>query len=238
METVSTHSRPKAAGLIYLSASLRPLFQHTAARRRLGQDQDERRIFFCFNTQPPEGGWRKLSANVTSNRGFNTQPPEGGWSDTKRVRYLAVQFQHTAARRRLGQRRIWFQILTRFQHTAARRRLETPSVWKTFSGLFQHTAARRRLVSDVTRFRREIQFQHTAARRRLVNISCNFVITFRFQHTAARRRLGLRSASTVPVTIVSTHSRPKAAGNVDDYAKSQGYVSTHSRPKAAGNLRK
>ena len=79
METVSTHSRPKAAGLIYLSASLRPLFQHTAARRRLGQDQDERRIFFCFNTQPPEGGW-----------------------PFKRVSWIwQHRFQHTAARRRL-----------------------------------------------------------------------------------------------------------------------------------------
>ena len=35
-EAVSTHSRPKAAG--------RPLFY--------GQQR-----FYCFNTQPPEGGW-------------------------------------------------------------------------------------------------------------------------------------------------------------------------------------
>jgi len=55
---VSTHSRPKAAGgsARALSFSMN-LFQHTAARRRLGT------AFFilpatdCFNTQPPEGGW-------------------------------------------------------------------------------------------------------------------------------------------------------------------------------------
>ena len=34
---------------------------------------------WCFNTQPPEGGWiaaRILPAELV---GFNTQPPEGGW---------------------------------------------------------------------------------------------------------------------------------------------------------------
>ena len=37
------------------------------------------------------------------------------------------------------------------------------------------------------------------------------------------------------VITVSTHSRPKAAGN-DALAKAQAeIVSTHSRPKAAGN---
>ncbi len=32
------------------------MFQHTAARRRLQQDQYCRTCFTCFNTQPPEGG--------------------------------------------------------------------------------------------------------------------------------------------------------------------------------------
>ena len=35
-------------------------------------------------------------------------------------------------------------------------------------------------------------------------------------------------------TTVSTHSRPKAAGNPVDFAKQKITVSTHSRPKAAG----
>ena len=33
---------------------------------------------------------------------FNTQPPEGGWIKLKKINGLAVRFQHTAARRRLG----------------------------------------------------------------------------------------------------------------------------------------
>ena len=50
-----------------------------------------------------------------------------------------------------------------------------------------------------------------------LNRGAQFFTFLTFQHTAARRRLGLRSASTVPVTIVSTHSRPKAAGVPDPF---------------------
>ena len=59
LEQVSTHSRPKAAGLaLYSPPPYCHLFQHTAARRRLGlaikpfSPSSSR-----FNTQPPEGGW-------------------------------------------------------------------------------------------------------------------------------------------------------------------------------------
>ena len=58
IKVVSTHSRPKAAGIHHCLYS----FQ-----------------FFCFNTQPPEGGWK----NNVFKEGKN------------------VTFQHTAARRRL-----------------------------------------------------------------------------------------------------------------------------------------
>ena len=33
------------------------LFQHAAARRRLGRVQTGSRVRTGFNTQPPEGGW-------------------------------------------------------------------------------------------------------------------------------------------------------------------------------------
>ena len=102
------------------------MFQHTAARRRLalaevcervaqfvsthsrpkaaGEDDGNTLIFIdvCFNTQPPEGGWKKniirhaIGKVSTHSRpkaagplrlwragrgiGFNTQPPEGGWN--------------------------------------------------------------------------------------------------------------------------------------------------------------
>ena len=57
-EPVSTHSRPKAAGVV-------PSFRQSTN--------------FCFNTQPPEGGWHDHRPNFTVN----------------------LWFQHTAARRRL-----------------------------------------------------------------------------------------------------------------------------------------
>ena len=34
---------------------------------------------FCFNTQPPEGGWAHYATAAVMGESFNTQPPEGGW---------------------------------------------------------------------------------------------------------------------------------------------------------------
>ena len=121
---VSTHSRPKAAGNAiqtntqtqagfqhtaarkrlasqYENRKADTLFQHTAARRRLGFWFSQSLFVVCFNTQPPEGGWKGLvpklldfevfqhtaarrrlelsNLSTTAQYGFNTQPPEGGW---------------------------------------------------------------------------------------------------------------------------------------------------------------
>ena len=100
-------------------------FQHTAARRRLGS-MPFLSVYFrvCFNTQPPEGGWRLPNIRQRVSCCFNTQPPEGGW-----VQYVDKYdgyrtFQHTAARRRLGALLFIFSCCKEFQHTAARRRLD------------------------------------------------------------------------------------------------------------------
>ena len=79
---VSTHSRPKAAGLVLQQHRMMTLFQHTAARRRLGLKKlstDEVKVQ-RFNTQPPEGGWYLIVNGTRYPNSFNTQPPEGGWS--------------------------------------------------------------------------------------------------------------------------------------------------------------
>ena len=55
-----------------------------------------------------------------------------------------------------------------------------------------------------------------------------------FQHTAARRRLDDYNIDDLPVLDVSTHSRPKAAGCLYYGTGVVIEVSTHSRPKAAG----
>ncbi len=167
--SVSTHSRPKAAGIVHLyrqcptdsfntqppeggwtngqaqasSSSafqhtaarrrlVKPLsdglkfvmFQHTAARRRLDGQHQKRHIHHCFNTQPPEGGWVQIFAvrpcrchvsthsrpkaagtlnlkSAVRSTSFNTQPPEGGWLSEQDIKFRVLEFQHTAARRRL-----------------------------------------------------------------------------------------------------------------------------------------
>ena len=76
-----------------------------------------------FNTQPPEGGWLSQTAPVITADGFNTQPPEGGWVVFMTKDGKCLLFQHTAARRRLGQRHSDDVEDVAFQHTAARRRL-------------------------------------------------------------------------------------------------------------------
>ena len=55
----------------------------------------------CFNSQPPEGGWK--NAYVTTGRTirFNSQPPEGGWQYLIDNAEQFGLFQLTAARRRL-----------------------------------------------------------------------------------------------------------------------------------------
>ena len=106
-QSVSTHSRPKAAGMV----------ETTRIQLR-----------YCFNTQPPEGGWACNHFFLRFVGSFNTQPPEGGWLPNGENEPLFFEFQHTAARRRL-------EIVSRLKHDLR---------------LFQHTAARRRLGLTAT----------------------------------------------------------------------------------------
>ena len=147
--SVSTHSRPKAAGRFYERCWLMgspAAFQHTAARRRLVGFGS----YFClyglvsthsrpkaagrfvalitlirsgFNTQPPEGGWVDKGMRPINRNGFNTQPPEGGWPQLYRAWCGFGRFntQPPEGGWVRPSRSMSNQIL--FQHTAARRRL-------------------------------------------------------------------------------------------------------------------
>ena len=97
--------------------------------------------------------------------------------------------------------------------------------------MFQHTAARRRLV-EIGGCIANLRFQHTAARRRLACFPPPCQRFEEFQHTAARLDSGAQSCALL--NIVSTHSRPKAAGGLNGRPFRFFGVSTHSRPKAAG----
>ena len=75
------NTQPPEGGWLWqmsLCAAL-PLFQHTAARRRLALRGRHNKRKQGFNTQPPEGGWHSLAVLFAAKCGFNTQPPEGGW---------------------------------------------------------------------------------------------------------------------------------------------------------------
>ena len=77
---VSTHSRPKAAGLASLpfAASCR-CFNTQPPEGGWGYAILFLQRMTCFNTQPPEGGWPTSQIRSRLPAGFNTQPPEGGW---------------------------------------------------------------------------------------------------------------------------------------------------------------
>ena len=103
LAVVSTHSRPKAAGSVSTSIIPRPdLFQHTAARRRLETAykciDDLCRV--STHSRPKAAGLSKLRY-LFPYQCFNTQPPEGGWLMYDGYNDKALTFQHTAARRRL-----------------------------------------------------------------------------------------------------------------------------------------
>ena len=126
LSSVSTHSRPKAAGSVYCS---------------------NQSTLFCFNTQPPEGGWMRKLAVIAFTLLFQHTAARRRLGATHIGIVSCKRFQHTAARRRLGpplwymRRRLacfntqppeggWIlitqspKLLDVFQHTAARRRLD------------------------------------------------------------------------------------------------------------------
>ena len=143
-----------------------------------------------FNTQPPEGGWANIPIKAQTASGFNTQPPEGGWASTGcgNSRFFVSTHSRPKAAGFGDVDSPWVRFVsTHSRPKAAGKPIKSGINKKTF----QHTAARRRLV---TRFFFRSTFQQ-------------------FQHTAARRRLGVNGFLFFVDILVSTHSRPKAAGS-------------------------
>ena len=187
---VSTHSRPKAAA---------------------GYTNFLDLVKSGFNTQPPEGGCSVFIRHTHNEGCFNTQPPEGGCRSSEIRRPFLMEFQHTAARRRLLMTMLIRQGMSAFQHTAARRRLPTLA----FAGYLKRPVSTHsrpkaaahdhrqddacRAVSTHSRPKAAViiyvmvtinkSFQHTAARRRLTARLQIRAKRMSFQHTAARRRL-------------------------------------------------
>ncbi len=122
-----------------------------------------------------------------------------------------------------------------FQHTAARRRLGCRSCNPCFFRYgFNTQPPEGGWVKSLCHYALIQLFQHTAARRRLAGLDRVSDWEWLFQHTAARRRLDAAPYGKQVAKLVSTHSRPKAAGHNMTADVLDSKVSTHSRPKAAG----
>ena len=144
---------------------------------------------------------------------FNTQPPEGGWATSSLRRSKPLLFQHTAARRRLEELTKWIGDINEFQHTAARRRLGY-YVRLYLHALHVSTHSRPKAAGLKALFllMMTFQFQHTAARRRLGSaFNLNDNATNVSTHSRPKAA-GISISLTDKRGFVSTHSRPKAAG--------------------------
>ena len=126
------------------------MFQHTAARRRLGTHKFKgtNGAIVSTHSRPKAAGWRSAPYFLPNRR-----------------------FQHTAARRRLACGIAAAVDFMGFQHTAARRRLLIQGFYKTFKNRGFNTQPPEggwfysRGVPSI-----HLRFQHTAARRRLRRI--------------------------------------------------------------------
>ena len=151
LKTVSTHSRPKAAGVLEPFGAEVEKFQHTAARRRLvpANLPVNPPTHVSTHSRPKAAGCG-FRFGKKGQKSFNTQPPEGGWF-VLYIYFAVVVYVSTHSRpKAAGHLDRMSLILKLFQHTAARRRLGR-SIQRSRQGscLFQHTAARRRLGQNV-----------------------------------------------------------------------------------------
>ena len=169
------------------------VFQLTAARRRLASpcSSRSRRSRVSTHSRPKAAGIIN-TIFTANNMGFNSQPPEGGWWPSCVSTGTTKPFQLTAARRRLVTNKQITIILSCFNSQPP----EGGWVWDNDIKDFVST------------------FQLTAARRRLARPNPASPINTWFQLTAARRRLEARPFFGKRGYPVSTHSRPKAAGQI------------------------
>ena len=101
---VSTHSRPKAAGSSCMHQKYcRHVSTHSRPKAAGYSNVLTCRTPLCFNTQPPEGGWYHHSRANRLNHKVSThsRPKAAGYDKCKHSKHN-IQFQHTAARRRLA----------------------------------------------------------------------------------------------------------------------------------------
>ena len=189
------------------------MFQLTAARRRLGGLFPAACLSHGFNSQPPEGGWQMVFAQIVRHPAFQLTAARRRLDVICALDESSNTFQLTAARRRLAERGGKARTQIRFNSQPPEGGWQDEDTELSTCAWFQLTAARRRLEVFILYHTLEIPvsthsrpkaagsyrtsvlnsllwFQLTAARRRLARIKSKAVSNSRFQLTAARRRLG------------------------------------------------
>ena len=120
---VSTHSRPKAAGKLFL-AFAQCFIVSTHSRPKAAGNKKARRqlkLFVSTHSRPKAAGVSSCCFLSLLDVSTHSRPKAAGHCPSSAGQ--PAVFQHTAARRRLGNKPLAFLLDIAFQHTAARRRL-------------------------------------------------------------------------------------------------------------------
>ena len=165
---VSTHSRPKAAGIL----------------NRLNY-----KIFQSFNTQPPEGGWILLKVLRTFQKLFQHTAARRRLGGVLEYLRRVKGFQHTAARRRLARPTPTRLIGMKFQHTAARRRLDDSGIDVLQIVSFNTQPPEGGWYFSARFIFRRVGFNTQPPEGGWPCLFSKSLTSITFQHTAARRRL-------------------------------------------------
>ena len=185
-------------------------FQHTAARRRLQTAPRRNRRSVRFNTQPPEGGCNAIAEfNLTVAVSTHSRPKAAGaWiPEAKPPKKVSTHSRPKAAE-------IFCPTVStepKFQHTAARRRLLDVLGLRPATIVSTHSRPKAAGEVGAADSQGKAVSTHSRPKAAVYLRQQTFLQRDKFQHTAARRRLLGFSAEDLSL-IVSTHSRPKAAG--------------------------
>ena len=214
------------------------LFQHTAARRRLAAVDAAKHAVRVFQHTAAR---RRLGLPLKSAT-------------------LSATFQHTAARRRLGVQAmslsVYAVVSTHSRPKAAGKlyRKKNTRCWVSthsrpkaagFGGVFHkrafpvstHSRPKAAGVCAYRNYGRVDSFNTQPPEGGWVATSATVVISGRFQHTAARRRLVSNRELQGVTGLVSTHSRPKAAGYERDRINGE-FASFNTQPPEGGWMSK
>ena len=175
-----------------------------------------------------------LPAHVRVSVRFNTQPPEGGWKDPRGTNPADISVSTHSRPKAAGcdgaAGQVAAQVSTHSRPKAAGPARQAAEVFDAVSTHSRPKAAGSHSSSSYSQY----EFQHTAARRRLENMTWCIKKAKCFNTQPPEGGWVHIGGQNNTLLVVSTHSRPKAAGPAACCPTRHRSVSTHSRPKAAG----